>query len=88
MCHFNPKNDGRRIDPCLEGLIAFLNDAGIETVACCCGHGVYPLSIVVRTSVDMTMEICSGTTFVGRKKKYYKKDENGVYFIPGLRKVI
>lgn len=29
----------RTIDRCIHHLVAALNAAGVETVACCCGHG-------------------------------------------------
>jgi hypothetical protein len=29
----------RDIDWCIHGLVAALNAGGVETVACCCGHG-------------------------------------------------
>lgn len=32
-----PKNVG--IDSCIYDLVKALNDANIQTVACCCGHG-------------------------------------------------
>ena len=28
-----------KVDACIAPLVQALNDAGIETVACCCGHG-------------------------------------------------
>jgi hypothetical protein len=31
--------DGVWCDPCLEPLVRALNDAGMKTVASCCGHG-------------------------------------------------
>ena len=83
MCRFDPRNNSRRIDPCLVNLIGYLQGQGIETVSCCCGHGIYPMTIIVKTNQPgITMEICSGTEFKDRKKKYYKKGENGIYFIP------
>lgn len=27
------------VDACIAPLVQALNDAGIETIACCCGHG-------------------------------------------------
>lgn len=29
----------RCIDWCIHGIVAALNAGGVETVACCCGHG-------------------------------------------------
>jgi hypothetical protein len=33
------KGKDRNIDRCLASLVIALNAGGIETVACCCGHG-------------------------------------------------
>lgn len=40
-----PHSNGRThapVDPCIAPLVAALNDAGIATVASCCGHGHRP----------------------------------------------
>lgn len=81
MCKFNPKNDSRRIDPCMKELIAFLNEYGLPTVACCCGHSKYPMTIVVDVGNYPAIEICSGIQ-LNRKKRFYRKDRQGIYYIP------
>lgn len=89
MCQFDPKNDSRWIDPCMVNLIGFLKERGIETVACCCGHGIYPMTILVRTGEPgVTREICHNITFHGRKKRFYRKDEDGVYYIPEVQRMM
>ena len=83
MCKFNPKNDGRRIDPCLKDLIKALQEHGIETLGCCCGHGKYPMTIVYRPIGSLNgniYEFCTGWG-IPRKKKFYKKDKQGYYYI-------
>lgn len=35
----------RDIDACIAPIVRALNDAGVPTVASCCGHGVRPASI-------------------------------------------
>ena len=80
MCKFNPKNDSRTIDPCMKNLIDFMNLNEIETLACCCGHGKYPMTIVVNWE-ELKFEIVSNTE-IPRKKKFYKKDRHGFYYIP------
>jgi hypothetical protein len=62
-------------------LVRFLQGKGIETVECCCDHDICPKTIIVRTGKPwVTREICHNiTTFRGRKKRFYRKDENGVY---------
>ena len=82
MCKFNPKNDARRMDPCMKPLIEFLNDYGIFTKGCCCGHGKYPMSIIAWDyKLKSYVEIIS-MKVIPRKKKFYKKDKPGYYFIP------
>ena len=84
MCKFNPKNDSRKIDPCMKYKIKELNGRGEKTLACCCGHGKYPASIIVPIKVDghdVGYELCS-RTIIPRKKRFYKKDKQGVYYIP------
>lgn len=45
-----PHRDGRThapVDPCIAPLVQALNDAGIETMASCCGHGRRPGNIAL-----------------------------------------
>jgi len=75
-----------RIDPCLVHVITLLNekDSHLETLASCCGHGKYPMTIVVR-SVWKTWEVFSGIE-LKRKKRFYVKDSEGFYYIPEVSK--
>ncbi len=82
MCKFNPKNDSRKIDPCMNNLITILNEKGIRTRSCCCGHGKYNMTIVVwEGDLKVYREIMSNIV-IPRKKKFYVKDKQGVYYIP------
>ncbi len=83
MCKFNPKNDSRRIDPCMKKFISFVNNSGIaKTLACCCGHGKYPMTLVIRIKHDNRIwEVFSDKT-IPRKRLFYKKDKKGIYYIP------
>lgn len=80
MCDFDPKNEGRRMDPCMVGLVKYLKAQGLTTVACCCGHGTYPMTVVVK-GVRGHYELLSGVT-LPRSKRFYLKDGSGRYFIP------
>lgn len=82
MCQFNPKNDCRRIDPCMKNLIEWLNGSGYKTVASCCGHGKYPMTIVIDMNGIIYQEVLSSAIFTRPKTKFYKKDKQGVYYIP------
>ena len=82
MCKFNPKNDSRFIDPCMKMEIAKLNMHGFMTLACCCGHGKYPMTIIVKSNIsESCRELFSGIV-IPRKKRFYRKDKQGVYYIP------
>jgi len=79
MCKFNPKNDSRRIDSCMKILIENIRD-NCNTVACCCGHGKYPMTIVCEMNGEY-FDIVSDVE-IPRKKRFYKKDKQGYYYIP------
>lgn len=82
MCKHNPKNDGRRIDPCMRKLINYLNAEGIETVSCCCGHGKYAMTIFVKTDKpDVFLEICHDIYVESKAKRFYKKDKKEFFKI-------
>lgn len=85
MCNLNKKNDGRRIDPCMRSAINILQEQGVETLACCCGHGKNPMSIVINigrgTGKIIPLEIFSGEV-LARKKRFYIKQKSGYYVIP------
>lgn len=68
------------IDGCMKSLISNFNVLGVETLACCCGHGKYAMTIVVRWH-SKNLEICS-SKIINRKKLFYRKDKEGFYYIP------
>src|SRR3990167_606494 len=90
MCKLN-KNGKWRIDPCIKHLVENINwmldtnlgdqEDGWRLVASCCGHGKYPMTLVAQDEKKMTLELCSDK-YIGRRKKFYKKDKQGYYYIP------
>lgn len=88
MCKIHKPNN-RKIDPCLSKLIGVLNtkisDDDAEILACCCGHGKYPLTIVAKeralNDTWVITEWCSGKVII-RKSRFYKRDRQGYYYIP------
>lgn len=89
MCKFNPKNDSRRIDPCIKGMIEQLNamlNKEWEILSCCCGHGKYPLSIVCQHKMFKAPFDLVSNKNIHNKKKFYKKDKQGYYYIPEVLK--
>lgn len=85
MCKVDIKNGNTRIDPCMRELIKNLKislNGDYKTLACCCGHGRYPMTLVIGIEVgEMRWEIMSGK-YIPRKKKFYKRDKKGYYYIP------
>jgi hypothetical protein len=70
-----------RIDKCIKPLIRRLNTMDINTYACCCGHGKYPMTIICKTEKGNFYEFTT-LTWILRKRKFYVKDKQGYYFIP------
>ena len=70
-----------KVDKCLANIIAIINVAGYKTVACCCGHGKYPMTIILKNRLGHTWDLVSNKN-IPRKKRFYKKDEEGYYYIP------
>jgi hypothetical protein len=53
---------------------------GYHTLACCCGHNLYPRTVVVEKN-GLPYEFYSGQ-FIPRKKRFYRRDAQGIFFIP------
>lgn len=61
------------IDSCLVPLINALNNAGIYTASCCCGHGKSDGSVILhdgRTLVIRDTEEYLKSTRINRHRKY------------------
>lgn len=71
-----------KVDKCLAKVIIFINDkTPLKTLGACCGHSRYPLTIIVRSSLGENFEFISQKV-IPRKKRFYKKDSNGYFYIP------
>jgi len=87
MCELS-KNGLWRIDPCIKEFIGNLKLAlkdELKIVACCCGHRKYPMTIVVKQGDNLVWELVSGK-YISRKKRFYRKDGLGYYYIPEVSK--
>lgn len=84
MCQVDIKNGDTRIDPCMRNIVMELNKRGINIVMCCCGHKKYSMTILVENYFpdSCIVELFSGLKFPKSKKKFYKRDRLGRYFIP------
>lgn len=75
------KSNNQRIDPCMKNGIAWANDEGHKTLACCCGHDKYDYTIVSKEHDGTIREIDTGI-IVPRKKRFYVRDCEGHFYIP------
>lgn len=79
------KHNLRKIDKCLKEFVdrldCFLTKPW-RTIACCCGHGKYPMTIIVKEyNEGQAIDLVSGKV-IPRKKRFYRKDKQGYYYIP------
>ena len=86
MCNLE-KYGTFRLDPCMVDEIKRINGWGyFRTLACCCGHGKYPETIIVIDRKNQHVYEMISQTFLGKGKRkgnrYYKKDSTGYYYIP------
>lgn len=76
------KHNPRKIDKCILNITSILKLSGYKVIASCCGHGIYPISIIIHNQIGQyNIELISGI-LIKRKKRFYKKDKQGMYYIP------
>lgn len=78
----------RNIDPCIKSHVDWLNKNGFKTLLSCCGHGVYPKTILLRFKDNAVIELFSLVHYKDynpkikkRANRYYKKDARGYYYL-------
>lgn len=77
------KGPRKVIDKEIYNLVNFINkNTFFTTLGSCCGHKKYVPSIIVLNPFNnKKYEIFSGIE-IPRKKKFYKRDKDGDYYIP------
>ena len=78
---------GRYIDSCMADIIKEFRRNGTETIACCCGHGKYPMTVIYRARSGAAIEYFTHKILIGKdgqhkKRNFYKLDDEGIYYIP------
>ena len=93
MCKAKLYKSGKpnsRIDKCMKTFIENLNiikKKEYKIKACCCGHGKYPMTIIIHAeycnlpALGGTFDLVSGIK-IYRKRRFYKRDKQGYYYIP------
>jgi len=92
MCCDKLPYNNPRIDVCMREFIDWLNmHHDIKTLLCCCGHDRYPETIVIlNKELNLVYEYYTGITLshgVRPRKRYYKRDPAGYYYIPEISAV-
>ena len=78
-----------KIDKCIRPLINFLQGEDYDTIASCCGHGRYQVTVVIKerdSFKDTFVELFTQTTIL-RTRRFYVKDKEGYYFIPEVEEI-
>lgn len=76
-----------RIDECLTKIISNINSSGkYRTLSSCCGHNKYPKTIIVKNILTGNVfEYFSKIELRSKKRnRYYKKDNEGFYYVPEI----
>jgi len=68
------------VDECLAPLVQMLNDYGIETIACCCGHGKTSKSYIRIHSKNIQLIVFDDTLTVHLKFPYKEKHDYELLF--------
>ena len=72
------------MDNCMERICWLIeHKTDYLPLASCCGHGKYPITVVVSDRRGKILEYFSMIE-IPRKRKFYKKDEFGLFYIPEL----
>jgi len=59
-----------KVDACIAPLVQMLNDYGIETIACCCGHGKVAKSGIRISSKNILLSQLGDDLSVGLQFPY------------------
>ena len=89
MCKAKKYNgtSNTQIDKCIRSLIAFLQERDYDTIASCCGHGKYPVTVVIKemhNGKPIFKEAFTGKV-LPRIRRFYRKDNMGLYYIPEVK---
>lgn len=80
----------REVDPCLQVLVKAINQIyGFKTLSSCCGHDVYPMTIITKDTTGKVFEFFSGILLeLPKRNRFYKRDKKGLYFIPKIESLM
>jgi len=74
-----------QIDKCMIKQIEKVRKEGFNVIACCCGHGKYPKTIIIKDQLGGIYDSVSKKS-IPRTRNFYKRDKQGYYYIPEVIK--
>lgn len=81
MCE---KHNPKKIDECMKNIINLVKYGTDYTpLESCCGHSKYSPTLVVSNNRGIILEYFN-MIIIPRKKRFYKKDKKGFYYIPEI----
>jgi len=93
------KGSAKKIDPCLVEELKTIKNTfprfkeKFEMIMSCCGHGKYKKTLIVKNKFsNHYFEWFSGISLEGTQRakigaSFYKRDEEGYYYIPEVEKL-
>ncbi len=66
-----------KVDKCIAPLIQMLNDYGVRTLGCCCGHYETLGSVFIENKTGTKFELFTGK-IVKRKSRFYDDMKKGI----------
>lgn len=70
--------DIKGVDACIAGIVQALNDAGIYTAGCCCGHGKHDGNIILHDGRELILPVKNqylGDTIMAHEADIYLAGE-------------
>ena len=82
------REDIKKWNRAIKLLDSYLDD--LRIVACCCGHGKYKKTIILRQKIEGDSEASYFDHYSGveipRTRNFYKRDKQRYYYIPEIHK--
>ena len=91
-CNKKHTNTNKK-DVCMGKICWLINNyTKYKTLGACCGHGKYPMTIVVtavgnydgRETYSVPIEYFSQIE-IPRKRNFYKRDKKGIFYLPEVK---
>ena len=79
------------VDSCIAETVQMINTElsnKIKTLGCCCGHGKYPKTIVVKDLLTGINYEYFTKKIIRRSRNLYYKDNEGIFHLPEVKTLL